>query len=78
MVALAQLAEHRIVAPKVVGSSPIGHPTTWNQPHLCTHRGFGQRRIPADSNRPGRREPEVGPFGSKAMPLRRQPSGEGI
>jgi hypothetical protein len=45
---------------------------------LCTHRGFGQRRIPADSNRPGRREPEVGPFGSKAMPLRRQPSGEGI
>ena len=28
MVALAQLAEHRIVAPKVVGSSPIGHPTT--------------------------------------------------
>ena len=25
-VALAQPAEHRIVAPKVVGSSPIGHP----------------------------------------------------
>jgi hypothetical protein len=26
MVALAQLAEHRIVAPKVTGSSPVGHP----------------------------------------------------
>jgi hypothetical protein len=26
-VALAQLAEHRIVAPKVTGSSPVGHPT---------------------------------------------------
>ena len=24
--ALAQLAEHRIVAPKVTGSSPVGHP----------------------------------------------------
>lgn len=28
VVALAQLAEHRIVAPKVTGSSPVGHPTT--------------------------------------------------
>jgi hypothetical protein len=27
VVALAQLAEHRIVAPKVTGSSPVGHPT---------------------------------------------------
>jgi hypothetical protein len=27
MVALAQSAEHRIVAPKVTGSSPVGHPT---------------------------------------------------
>ncbi len=28
MVAIAQLAEHRIVAPKVTGSSPVSHPTT--------------------------------------------------
>ena len=27
MVGLAQLAEHRIVVPGVVGSSPISHPT---------------------------------------------------
>jgi hypothetical protein len=27
VVALAQLAEHRIVAPKVAGSKPAGHPT---------------------------------------------------
>ncbi len=26
LVAVAQLAEHRIVAPKVAGSSPVGHP----------------------------------------------------
>ena len=26
MVAVAQLAEHRVVVPRVVGSSPIGHP----------------------------------------------------
>jgi hypothetical protein len=25
-VAVAQLVEHRIVAPKVAGSSPVGHP----------------------------------------------------
>ena len=28
LVALAQSAEHRIVAPKVTGSIPVGHPTT--------------------------------------------------
>ena len=27
MVAIAQLVEHRIVAPGVAGSSPVGHPT---------------------------------------------------
>ncbi len=27
MVVVAQLGEHRIVAPKVVGSSPIDHPS---------------------------------------------------
>jgi hypothetical protein len=27
VVALAQLAEHRIVAPEVTGSTPVGHPT---------------------------------------------------
>ena len=26
LVAVAQLVEHRIVAPKVAGSSPVGHP----------------------------------------------------
>ncbi len=26
LVAVAQLAEHRIVAPKVAGSIPVGHP----------------------------------------------------
>jgi hypothetical protein len=26
VVAVAQLVEHRIVAPKVAGSSPVGHP----------------------------------------------------
>ena len=31
MVGLAQLAEHRIVVPGVVGSSPISHPTK-NEP----------------------------------------------
>src|SRR5687768_6793673 len=30
VVALAQSAEHRIVAPKVMGSSPIGHPNFLN------------------------------------------------
>ena len=29
MVGLAQLAEHRIVVPGVVGSSPISHPIDW-------------------------------------------------
>ena len=28
MVGLAQLVEHRIVVPGVVGSSPISHPTS--------------------------------------------------
>ena len=28
VVALAQSVEHRIVAPKVTGSSPVGHPTS--------------------------------------------------
>jgi hypothetical protein len=32
MVALAQLAEHRIVAPKVTGSSPVGHPNSLHTP----------------------------------------------
>ena len=37
-VALAQLVEHRIVAPKVTGSSPVGHPT-----HSVTrHTRFAQ------------------------------------
>ena len=31
MVVLAQLAEHRIVVPSVVGSSPTFHPNTENQ-----------------------------------------------
>ncbi len=30
VVALAQPAEHRIVDPKVMGSTPIGHPTILN------------------------------------------------
>ncbi len=34
MVAIAQLVEHRIVVPRVVGSSPISHPI---------HRCFGCR-----------------------------------
>ena len=34
MVGLAQLAEHRIVVPGVVGSSPISHPTQ-NEPGLA-------------------------------------------
>lgn len=29
MVGIAQLAEHRIVVPGVVGSSPITHPIPW-------------------------------------------------
>jgi hypothetical protein len=29
VVAVAQLAEHRIVAPKVAGSSPVGHPSSF-------------------------------------------------
>ncbi len=29
MVGIAQLAEHRIVVPGVVGSSPITHPILW-------------------------------------------------
>jgi hypothetical protein len=40
-VALAQSAEHRIVAPKVTGSSPVGHPTT---PHERPARGGVQRQ----------------------------------
>ena len=32
MVGLAQLAEHRIVVPGVVGSSPISHPTKEERP----------------------------------------------
>ena len=31
MVAVAQLVESRIVIPVVVGSSPIGHPTVFNE-----------------------------------------------
>ncbi|MEY4194606.1 MAG: hypothetical protein RLZZ226_974 [Pseudomonadota bacterium] len=31
MVAVAQLVEPRIVIPVVVGSSPIGHPTSLHQ-----------------------------------------------
>ncbi len=31
MVVLAQLAEHRIVVPSVVGSSPTFHPSAENQ-----------------------------------------------
>lgn len=29
MVAIAQLAEHLVVAQEAVGSSPTGHPTEW-------------------------------------------------
>ena len=28
---LSSMAEHRIVAPKVTGSSPVGHPTSWHE-----------------------------------------------
>jgi hypothetical protein len=36
VVALAQSVEHRIVAPKVAGSSPVGHPTSLvNNRHAC-------------------------------------------
>ncbi len=35
VVALAQSAEHRIVAPKVTGSSPVGHPTPTPTPPVC-------------------------------------------
>jgi hypothetical protein len=31
LVAVAQLAEHRIVAPKVAGSSPVGHPLRFSR-----------------------------------------------
>ena len=34
MVGLAQLVEHRIVVPGVVGSSPISHPLYWEQVYI--------------------------------------------
>jgi hypothetical protein len=48
MVGVAQLAEHRVVVPGVVGSSPITHPerqgartgalrTHWRGAQPCTH-----------------------------------------
>ena len=52
MVALAQPAEHRIVDPKVMGSTPIGHPKSaaramssgvlWNRKRnaMSRHRSF--------------------------------------
>ena len=40
MVALAQSAEHWIVAPEVTGSSPVGHPT-----NLSTKRPLGVTRV---------------------------------
>ncbi len=46
LVAVAQLAEHRIVAPKVAGSSPVGHP--WLFPANArkkTSLRFSRRRL---------------------------------
>src|SRR5918999_44430 len=50
VVALAQSAEHRIVAPKVTGSSPVGHPT------IYAHAG----RFPPPRGRPLGPGTEVG------------------
>lgn len=43
MVGIVQLAEHRIVVPGVVGSSPITHPikTESSLPTLCFYMVFG-------------------------------------
>ena len=38
-VALAQSVEHRIVAPKVAGSSPVGHPTLPREQDGCSRLG---------------------------------------
>lgn len=35
MVAIAQLAEHLVVAQEAVGSSPTGHPPEWLKAQIC-------------------------------------------
>ena len=42
MVGLAQLVEHRIVVPGVVGSSPISHPFYWIEQTSLYHETVGR------------------------------------
>ena len=53
VVALAQSAEHRIVAPKVTGSSPVGHPNPFPAvwPDLASARRDAVPRPPATVER---------------------------
>src|SRR5579864_1711375 len=40
VVSVAQLVEHRSVAPRVAGSNPVAHPKTSNSPYLLRRVGF--------------------------------------
>src|SRR5688500_15025191 len=48
------MAEHRIVAPKVTGSTPVGHPTTWSWPHARPRAASLVRRRNVPATPPGR------------------------
>src|SRR5690606_5194346 len=78
MVAVAQLAEHRVVVPGVGGSNPLGHPTSGSPSRLVTPliaagvtSPWGDRwGNPAPGGRPGRLSRRRGRFPGGTAPSR--------